>query len=122
MELFVSKKQQNLRSRNIVSLAFRKLCWFASSSAGNRKLRAARKIGNFLSTKFSIALLPVFDGFRPRSGRDLLATGGCIQRERLFSSKNIAPWEYIHLRKTFAEANLCFHVISSQVQTYRCRR
>ena len=93
-----------------------------SSTAGNRKLRAARKIGNFLSTKFSIAWLPVFDGFRPRSGRDLLATGGCIQRERLFSSKNIAPWEYIHLRKTFAEANLCFHVISSQVQTYRCRR
>ena len=35
------KKQQILRSRMIASLAFRKLCRFVSSSAGNRKLRRA---------------------------------------------------------------------------------
>ena len=35
------KKQQILTSRMIVSLAFRKLCRFVSSSAGNRKLRRA---------------------------------------------------------------------------------
>jgi len=44
-ELFVSKKQQILWSRMIASLAFTKLCWFASSSAGNRKLRRAGNNG-----------------------------------------------------------------------------
>ena len=39
------KKQQNLRSRMIASLAFRKLCRFVSSFAGNRKLRRAGNNG-----------------------------------------------------------------------------
>ena len=39
------KKQQNVRSRMIASLAFRKLCRFVSSSAGNRTLRRAGNNG-----------------------------------------------------------------------------
>ena len=46
------KKQQNLRSRMIASLAFRKLCRFVSSFAGNRKLRRAGNNGFVFILRF----------------------------------------------------------------------
>ena len=44
-ESFSSEKQQNLSSRMIASLAFRKLCRFVCCSAANRKLRRAGNNG-----------------------------------------------------------------------------
>ena len=48
----LKKKQQNLRSRMIASLAFRKLCRFVSSFAGNRKLRRAGNNGFVFILRF----------------------------------------------------------------------
>ena len=42
-ELFVSKKHQILWSRMIASLAFRKLCWFASLLRRQQKIKTCRE-------------------------------------------------------------------------------